>query len=337
LPALLLVVACSAGAPDAPTGDRHLVIAHRGASGYLPEHTLAAKAMAHAQGADFVEQDLVMSSDDELVVLHDLHLDSVSNVREVFPGRARNDGRHYVIDFTLSELRQLEVRERFRDEGGAAGPVFPGRFPLGSSTFRIHTFAEEIELIEGLNRATGRSVGLYPEIKNPAFHRAAGKDISAAVLEVLASYGYSRPGARIFLQCFDRHELMRIHEELLPAMNMELALVQLINTGPEYAPLLTAEGIRQIASYAAGIGPSMHLLVDRASTANDLQMTGLVELAHAAGLEVHPFTFRREPDQIPGYAADFEDLLDIFFNRVGVDGVFTDFPDLVVRFIESGR
>lgn len=334
--ALLLLVACTDGAPDAATGDERLVIAHRGASGYLPEHTLAAKAMAHAQGADFIEQDLVMTRDDELVVLHDLHLDSVSNVRELFPGRARDDGRHYVVDFTMAELRRLEVRERFRGAGGVATAVFSGRFPLGESTFRIHTFAEEIELIRGLNESTGRSVGLYPEIKDPAFHRAEGKDISVAVLEVLASYGYSQPGDRIFLQCFDRHELMRIHEDLLPAMNMELALVQLINTGPEYAPLLTAEGIRQVATYAVGVGPSMHLLVDRASTANELKVTGLVDLAHAAGLQVHPFTFRREPDQIPAYATDFEDLLDIFFNRVGVDGVFTDFPDLAVRFVEAG-
>jgi glycerophosphoryl diester phosphodiesterase len=332
---LLLVVGCADGALTRPSGEERLVIAHRGASGYLPEHTIAAKAMAYAQGADFIEQDLVMTRDDELVVLHDHHLDTISNVRTLFPDRARDDGRYYVVDFTLGEIRQLAVSERFKIEDGEATAVFPDRFPLEKSTFRVHTFAEEIELIQGLNKSTGQSVGLYPEIKSPAFHRAEGKDISAAVLHVLANYGYSKSTDNVFLQCFDPNELMRIHKDLLPAMNMELALVQLIGYGADFAPLLTAEGIQQVSGYAAGIGPSMHLLVDPNSAANDLKVTGLVELAHAAGLKVHPYTFRREPDQIPPYATDFENLLDIFFKQVGVDGVFTDFPDLVVSFIEA--
>lgn len=326
-----------AGASSKPSAEDRLVIAHRGASGYLPEHTIAAKAMAFAQGADFIEQDLVMTRDDELVVLHDLHLDSVSNVTALFPDRARDDGLYYVIDFTLAEIRQLVVSERFKTEDGETTAAFPGRFPLEKSTFRIHTFAEEIELIQGLNKSTGRSVGLYPEIKSPEFHRAEGKDISTAVLNILASYGYSKSTDNVFLQCFDRYELMRMHEDLLPAMNMELALVQLIGTEAEYASLLTEEGIQRVSGYAAGIGPSIDHLVDPDSTANDLRVSDLVELAHAAGLKVHPYTFRREPDRIPRYATDFENLLDIFLNQVGVDGVFTDFPDLAVSFIEAGN
>ena len=334
---LLLVAGCAGGPPDTPPVEERVVIAHRGASGYLPEHTIAAKAMAYAQGADFIEQDLVMTKDDELVVLHDLDLDSVSNVSTLFPGRARDDGRHYVVDFTLEEIRQLAVSERFKVEDGSAITVSPDRFPLGKSTFRVHTFAEEIELIKGLNKSTGKTVGLYPEIKDPAFHRREGKDISAAVLDVLASYGYSKSTDDIYLQCFDRYELMRIHEELLPARNMELVLVQLIGTEADFAPLLTEDGIREISGYAVGIGPSMHLLVDPDSTASNLKVTGLVALAHAAGLKVHPYTFRREPDQIPAYATDFENLLDIFFNQVGVDGIFTDFPDRAVSFIEADK
>jgi len=132
-----------------------LVIAHRGASGYLPEHTLAAKAMAYAQGAHFIEQDLVMTQDDQVVVLHDHHLDTVTNVRDVFPNRARADGRYYVIDFTLAELRKLAVIERFKQSDGTKTAVFERRFPLEKSSFRISTFAEEIELIQGLNQSTG--------------------------------------------------------------------------------------------------------------------------------------------------------------------------------------
>jgi len=310
-----------------------LVIAHRGASGYLPEHTLAAKAMAYAQGAHFIEQDLVMTRDDQVVVLHDHHLDTVTNVRNVFPDRARADGRYYVIDFTLAELRKLAVIERFKQPDGTKTAVFEQRFPLDRSSFRISTFAEEIELIQGLNQSTGRSVGIYPEIKSPAFHRGEGKDISAAVLKVLKTYGYDEQQDSVFLQCFDPTELQRIRGELLPAMNMTVPLVQLLGTEPEYRTALTPAGMKMVASYADGIGPSMQLIVAPGSVAGKLQITDLVQLAHDLGLVVHPYTFRR--DLLPVYANDFDDLLEIFMDDIGVDGVFTDFPDLTVEYIES--
>ena len=310
-----------------------LVIAHRGASGYLPEHTLAAKAMAYAQGAHFIEQDLVMSKDDQVVVLHDHYLDTVTNVRDVFPGRARADGRYYVVDFTLDELRQLAVSERFQLSDGVKTAVFEQRFPLGKSSFRIATFAEEIELIQGLNQSTGRSVGIYPEIKSPAFHRDEGKDISVAVLGVLKTYGYDERQDRIFLQCFDANELQRIRRELLLAMDMSVPLVQLLGTGPEFRAALTPEGMKTVASYADAIGPSMELIVESDSVAGKLKTTELVRVAHDLGLVVHPYTFRR--DLLPAYAGDYDELLDIFLDDVGVDGVFTDFPDLTVEYIES--
>ncbi|MGB5334472.1 MAG: glycerophosphodiester phosphodiesterase [Woeseiaceae bacterium] len=312
-----------------------LVIAHRGASGYLPEHTIAAKAMAYAQGADFIEQDLVMSKDDHVIVLHDHHLETVTNVRDVFPGRARADGRYYVIDFTLAELRQLAVTERFNvtDEGRKA--VFEKRFPLDRSSFRISTFAEEIELVQGLNKATGGTVGIYPEIKSPAFHREEGKDISTAVLEVLKTYGYDEQQDRVFLQCFDPYELQRIYTELMPAMNMSVPLVQLLGTGPEFRAALTAEGLETVASYAVGIGPSMHLIVDPKSASGNLQTTDLVGRAHELKLVVHPYTFRK--DLLPDYVENYDQLLEIFLKDIGVDGVFTDFPDLTVEYIESNQ
>ncbi len=313
--------------------ENKLVIAHRGASGYLPEHTIAAKAMAYAQGADYIEQDLVMTGDGEVVVLHDHHLDTVTNVREVFPDRVRADGRFYVSDFTLAELRQLAVSERFRTDSDARSAVFKGRFPLGQSSFGISTFAEEIELIQGLNKSTGRLVGIYPEIKSPAFHREEGKDISAAVLGILREYGYSTTQDAVFLQCFDPVELQRIHDELLPAMNMAVPLVQLLGTGIEFEPLLTEQGLQRVAAYADGIGPSMFLIIDRDSVASNLQATDLVERAHGRGLVVHPYTFRR--DQLPAFVDDYDQLLAIYLNDMDVDGVFTDFPDLTVNFLES--
>lgn len=323
----------SASDTSVPARQSKLVIAHRGASGYLPEHTLAAKAMAFAQGAHFIEQDLVMTRDDQVVVLHDHHLDTVTDVRAVFPDRARADGRFYVIDFTLAELRQLAVSERFQLSDGEKTAVFERRFPLEKSSFQINTFAEEIELIQGLNRATGRSVGIYPEIKSPAFHRGEGKDISAAVLRTLKTYGYDEQPKNVFLQCFDADELQRIHGELLPSMTMTVPLVQLLGTGPEYRASLTAEGIERIASYADGIGPSMQLIVQPGSAAGKLKVTRLVELAHDAGLLVHPYTFRR--DLLPAYAETYAELLGLFLDEMGVDGVFTDFPDLTVEYVES--
>ncbi len=341
--AVLLVAGCSAKSDGqsidaaAPVTERstRLVIAHRGASGYLPEHTIAAKAMAYAQGADYIEQDLVMTKDDELIVLHDHYLDTVTDVATVFPGRHRDDGRFYVIDFTLQEIRQLSVVERFKEQGGIKKPVFGNRFPLGKSSFRVHTFEEEIELIQGLNVSTGNSVGIYPEIKSPAFHHDEGKDIAAATLGVLQKYGYETKADQVFLQCFDAHELQRIHEELMPAMNMSVSLIQLLGTEEEYRWMLDQAGIQRLATYVDGIGPSVLLLIKPDSTASEIKVTGLVELAHAVGLQVHPYTFRRERNQMPPFAKDYDDFLRIFFDQVGVDGVFTDFPDLTVRFIES--
>jgi glycerophosphoryl diester phosphodiesterase len=242
-----------------------------------------------------------------------------------------------VVDFTLEEIRQLTVSERFEMRGGARVPVFENRFPVGKSSFRVNTFSEEIELIQGLNESTGRLVGLYPEIKSPSFHREEGKDIAAATLDVLGDYGYLEPSDAVFLQCFDPYELQRIHSDLMPARNMDLPLIQLIGTSEEYRSLLNAEGMKQLASFVDGIGPSILLLVNVESTAQDVKVTKLVEYAHDAGLQVHPYTFRRERDQMPPFAKNYEDLLRIFIDEVGVDGVFTDFPDLTVQYLESSR
>ncbi|STH69086.1 glycerophosphodiester phosphodiesterase [Escherichia coli] len=147
-----IVMGSSAMAADS---NEKIVIAHRGASGYLPEHTLPAKAMAYAQGADYLEQDLVMTKDDHLVVLHDHYLDRVTDVADRFPDRARKDGRYYAIDFTLDEIKSLKFTEGFDIENGKKVQTYPGRFPMGKSDFRVHTFEEEIEFVQGLNHSTG--------------------------------------------------------------------------------------------------------------------------------------------------------------------------------------
>jgi glycerophosphoryl diester phosphodiesterase len=135
-----------------------LVIAHRGASGYLPEHTLEAKAYAHALGADYLEQDLVATRDDQVIVIHDIHLDRVTNVASVYPDRHRDDGRYYARDFDLAEIKALGAGARRGDDGETA--TFPNRYPLSFGPFRIPTLREEIKFIQGLNRATGRVAGI---------------------------------------------------------------------------------------------------------------------------------------------------------------------------------
>ena len=223
----LLLLQCWATALMAQNPDK-LVIAHRGASGYLPEHTLEAKVMAFAQGADFIEQDVVMTQDDQLIVFHDLTLERTTDVATRFPQRARPDGSFYVIDFTLAELRQLQVSEGFTMKEGNAVPNYPVRFPVLTSRFGIHTLQEELELIQGMNHSTGKNIGIYPELKSPWFHHQHDKDIATAVLQVLKTYGYVKRDAPIFLQSFDYVELVRVHDELMPALGMDLPLVQLI-------------------------------------------------------------------------------------------------------------
>ena len=342
LAALLLIGACAAGAQD-----RHpLVIAHRGASGYLPEHTLPAKAMAYAQGADFLEQDLVLTKDDRLVVLHDHYLDRVTDVADRFPRRARKDGRFYAIDFTLAEIRSLRFSESFTIKDGQKVPTWPDRFPVGKSTFHIHTFEEEIEFIQGLNHSTGKNIGLYTEIKAPWFHHQEGKDIASQVLQVLKQYGYRSKQDNVWLQCFDFNELKRIKHELEPKMGMDLRLVQLIAETSDHETEELKQGkwvnysydwmfqpgaMKELAQYVDAIGPDYHALFSADSRPGDIRLTPLAQQAHDSHLQIHPYTVRA--DRLPPYATNVNQLFDALYNKAQVEGVFTDFPDRAVKFL----
>lgn len=309
----------------APGTKLPLIIAHRGASGYLPEHTLAAKALAYGMGADCLEQDVVATRDGELVVLHDIHLDRVTDVAERFPARKRPDGRFYAIDFDLAELKLLNVHER-RDASGTE-PVYPQRFPTHLGSFHIASLREELEMVEGLNRSTGRRAGIYPEAKRPAWHRGEGIDLAALLVDVLTEYGYRSHDDAAWLQCFDATELRRIREQL----GCELKLVQLIGenswneSATDYDALRTPAGLREIATYADGIGPWLGQLYTLADIDGQPVSTGLVTAARSAGLVVHPYTFRAD-DLMPGFAS-FESMVHWFVSGLGIDGLFTDFPD----------
>lgn len=310
---------------SAQEGSKPLVIAHRGASGYLPEHTLEAKAMAYALGADYIEQDVVLTQDDVPIVVHDIVLDVVTNVAEIFPNRARRDGHFYAIDFTLAEIKQLKAHERINPATGET--VFPARFPLESDiAFEIPTLEEEIVMIQGLNHSTGRNVGIYPELKNPAFHQQEGKEIGTIVLALLNNYGYTGRTDKVFVQCFDPAYTRYLREEL----GTDLKLVQLISA--RQADLATPDGLDRIAQYADGIGPSMDLVFSF-NNQGEPQYTRLIEDAHALGLVVHPYTWRA--DSLPNNAQSFDQLLEVVFVGAGVDGVFTDQTDLVVAFLNA--
>jgi glycerophosphoryl diester phosphodiesterase len=261
--------------------------------------------------------------------------------------------RWLALDFTLAEIRTLNATEGFKlDESGNIVPIYPERFPLFKARFEVPTLAEEIELIQGMNKSTGKDVGIYVEIKAPWLHKLEGRDISKATLSIIKSYGYTSKQDKAFIQCFDPDETQRIRTELYPELVMELPLIQLIaeTSWNETQRLVNGElvnysydwifepgGIKTIAKYADGIGPWFPMLVDKNSIAGNIQFLPMLKEAQAAGLMIHPFTFRKDQGHIPDYAENFVDFLDIFYRQADVDGVFTDFPDLAVDYLNSHR
>ncbi len=277
-----------------------IVIAHRGASGYLPEHTLEAYAMAYAQGAHYIEPDLVLTKDDVFVCLHDRQLDDTTNVEEAFPERKREDGHWYAVDFTLAEIKSLRVHERL-----------PKRFPVGASEFIVPTFVEMAELVQGLNASTGNDVGIYPELKSPTWHEKEGHPMETLFLAEAKRLGYEGTDAKIFVQCFEATPLQKMRQEL----GSKLPQIMLLGGGPAKT-MLSASGLDRIKAFANGIGPSKNLIEDDPA---------IVERAHARGLQVHPYTLRA--DAVPKAYGSFAEEVRQFYVTYGVDGMFTDFPD----------
>lgn len=310
--------------------DTPYVIAHRGASGYLPEHTLEAAAMAHAMDVAYIEQDVVLSRDGVLVVLHDIHLDTTTDVAEQFPDRHRDDGRYYAIDFDWDELSQLVVRERF--DGATGKPVFAGRHPANDVPYRLSTMGQQLELIAGLNKSTGREVGWCPEIKYPTWHHAQGYDPGGALIWLLAKHGLSGPDAPIIVQCFEPEELKRLRAET----GTTLPFLQLIgmphwNHATDYAPMLTPEGLAHIATYAQIIGPHLSQVLD--FTQEPYSSTGLSQTARDMGLKTVPYTLRL--DSLPSGVEDAKVLWEALLEKTTIQGLFADQPDFRERLTED--
>lgn len=313
-------------------GAEPLVIAHRGASGYLPEHTLEAKSSAHALGADYLEQDLVLTKDNVPIVVHDIYLDTVTDVAVRFPVRKRADGRFYAIDFALGEIKQMRVHERIDPK--TKRPVFPGRFPVDDATFQISTLEEELQLVQGLNRSTGRTVGIYPELKKPKWHREQGRDLARIVLPILARYGYATKADACFLQCFEFSEIKRLRGEL----GWRGRLIMLIDSkareedGTDHDYLCTAAGIEQLAGLVDGIGPANGRLASW-DEHGKMHASALSRLAHDAKLAIHPFTVRK--DELPKNCPSLDALHAALFRELGVEGTFSDFSDLTLRWLRQ--
>ncbi len=295
-----------------------IVIAHRGASGYLPEHTTEATVLAHALGADYIEQDCVLSKDNVPVVLHDISLDLVTDVAEVFPDRYRDDRHWYVFDFTLDELRQLHVQERCRQADSA-------RFPAGLGRFQISTLREHVELIQGLDHSRRTTTGLYIELKKPARHHAEGLDVAGEVFRVLGDFELDDADDRVFLQCFDEKELRRIRVEL----KCRLPLIQLLRMPP------STDQIREAARIVDGLAVSINCVLSGMTNGPNPKpiLTDVIRQAHANAMQVHVWTV--QTDRMPQSVESVDQLLTWIVHDAGADGVFSDHPDAVVKWRTS--
>ncbi|MDG6881893.1 Glycerophosphoryl diester phosphodiesterase precursor [Phocoenobacter uteri] len=348
----LISSAVLAGSLSSAFAQDKIIIAHRGASGYLPEHTLESKALAAGQQADYLEQDLVMTKDNKLVVMHDHFLDGITNVAQKFPDRVRPDGHYYIMDFTLDEVRSLDMTEPFKMKDGKAVQNYPDRFPMGKSHFKVHTFEDELEFIQGLEKSTGRVIGIYPEIKAPWLHHKEGKDIAKATLEVLKKYGYTTKESPVYLQTFDFNELKRIKTDLEPKLGMDLKLVQLIAytdwheteekdasgkwVNYSYDWMFKPDAMKEVTKYADGVGPGWYMLIDdEKSTKGNIKYTPLVQELAKYKTELHPYTVRK--DALPKYFSNVNEMYDALLNKAGATGVFTDFPDLGVKFLQQQK
>lgn len=326
--------------------DRPVLIAHRGASGERPEHTLASYTLAIEQGADFIEPDLVLTKDGVLVARHENEISTTTDVAEHAEFASRKatktiDGHDmtgwFTEDFTLAELKKLRARERL-PRLRPANTAYDGQFC-------IPTFDEIITLAQEKSKEAGRPIGLYPETKHPGYFAAIGLPHEAPLLEALSRAGYSGPDAPVFIQSFEVENLIALSGKT------GVRLIQLVDSdgGPadksdvSYADMLTEDGLKDVARYAAGIGPAKDLVIKRTVLGALDASTGLVGRCHANGLLVHPWTFRAENFFLPlgmrrGVSprkhGDLARELDHFLAE-GVDGLFCDFPGIARAVIDG--
>ncbi len=321
--------------PDRGSGYRPDVAAHRGFCGYLPEHTLEGMAFAYAAGADYIEQDVVMTRDGVLVVLHDHTLETTTDVARVFPGRHRPDGSYYAIDFSFDEIRSLRVTERFNASTGQ--PVFPGRFPVDSAIdFRVPTLREALALIQGLNQSTGQYRMPYVEVKEPAFFEREGKPIMQATIDMLTENGWNSPESGAILQCFDYEATRGARAKGWKGelcMLVSLDGQRLTDDRARQKWMLSPEGIREISRFATIYAPWFSLMAEPSEDGRGYRINDLCQQARSRGMKVHSWTHRRDAP-LKGFA-DSRQVLDAAFKELKLDGLFSDFPGDVVDYLQQ--
>ncbi|MBP2475696.1 glycerophosphoryl diester phosphodiesterase [Crossiella equi] len=323
-----------------------LVVGHRGASGYRPEHTLASYELAARMGADYIEPDLVPTKDGVLVARHENEISGTTDVADhpEFKDRKATkviDGFSltgwFTEDFTLAELKTLRAKERIPDIR-PSNTVYNGRF-------EVPTFQEVLDLRARLSRELRRDIGVYPETKHPTYFRAIKLPLEPPLVRALNKNGLNKRGAKVFVQSFEVTNLKDLSREL------RVPLIQLLDsTGAPYdfiakgdkrtyADLVTPNGLREIASYAKGIGPYKEMVIPRDAAGNLTTPTALVPEAHKAGLKVHPYTFRSENNflptafKVPGPPTahgNFFGEYNAYF-KAGIDGLFSDNPDSAIE------
>jgi glycerophosphoryl diester phosphodiesterase len=354
LTALLSLIVPAAMAGPASAGRSHksskaepLVIGHRGAPGYRPEHTLASYALAARLGADYIEPDLVSTKDGVLVARHENEIGGTTDVADHPEFADRRTTKTiddvaltgwFTEDFTLAELRTLRAKERI--------PATRQRNTLYDGRHQVPTLQEVIDLSRKLSRALHRPIGIYPETKHPTYFRTIGLPLEEPLVKTLRRNDLDDRRDRVFIQSFEVSNLKWLEDRI------DVPLVQLlsgrsgrpydfvVSGDPRtYGDLATPAGLEEIGRYADGVGPSKDYVVPRDATGRSLPPTTFVRDAHRAGLLVHPYTFRNENQFLPlelrsgadpsAYGRAFAEY-DQFFG-LGVDGLFTDNPDTAVE------
>jgi glycerophosphoryl diester phosphodiesterase len=319
---------------------RTLVIGHRGASGYRPEHTLASYELAARMGADFIEPDLVTTRDGVLIARHEPDITGTTDVsiRGEFASRKTTkvlDGvpvtGWFTEDFTLAEIKTLRAVERL--------PAVRQRNTLYNGLFEVPTFEEVLDLRERLSHELRRTIGVYPETKHPTYFRNAGLPLEPALIRALRKHNLDHRDAPVFVQSFEAANLRMLRGELKSRLVfLGSARGTPFNDPRPYSDYFSAAGLRDVAEFADGVGPDKVMVIPRNVDGSLGTPTSLIADAHAAGLVVHPYTFRAENQFLPtdyrvgtdpnAYGQAIREQ--IAFLDAGIDGLFTDQADIGV-------
>lgn len=337
-----------AAAPEKPTTAAGrteavpLVIGHRGASGYRPEHTLASYELAARMGADFIEPDLVSTKDGVLVARHENDITGTTDVADHPEFAARKTTKlidgvattgWFSEDFTLAEIKTLRAKERL--------PLVRQENTIYDGLFQIPTFDEILDLRSRLSRELRRDIGVYPETKHPTYFQSIGLSLEPPLVKALKRAGLNKASAPVFVQSFELKNLQTMRTDL--RLKTKLVFLTSATGSPfgdarTYAQLTSPAGLAEISKTIDGIGPDKAQIIPRDAAGNLGTPTTLVADAHRVGLLVHPYTFRAENQFLPadyrrGTAdADYGRIIDemTVYLETGIDGFFTDQPDIGV-------